>query len=386
MEQKCFGRDVVSEALIEVGFDAGIVSVEHRLEPPADAPYLTPGFIDLQVNGFAGVDFNAPQASHAEIGRAIRAMFATGVTRFYPTIVTNSPEVMAGSLANLTAARTSLPEGPAMEGFHMEGPHITPEDGARGAHPKRWVRPPDVEEYKRWQENAQGLVRLVTLSPEWPQAPGYIEALVREGVVVAIGHTRANSEQIKAAVDAGATLATHLGNGSHQVLPRHPNYIWDQLAEDRLAASFIVDGIHLPPAFLKVAFRAKGVERSVLITDAVQPAGCAPGIYMLGEMEVELLPTGKVQLTDANRQGLAGSALLMHVGVGNLMRLGGLNLMEAVTMAARNPARVGRIASRQRGLSVGDRADLVLFRVDDSTKTLSIEQTWMGGKLVYSAV
>ncbi len=386
MAQKCCGRDVVSGAVIEIGFDSGIVSVDHLLYPPADVPYVAPGWIDLQVNGFAGVDFNAPKASHAEIARAIRAMFATGVTRFYPTIITGSPEGMAGALVNLTAARTSLPEGPAMEGFHMEGPHITPEDGARGAHPKRWVRPPDLEEYKRWQDAAQGLVRLVTLSPEWPEAPAYIHALVGDGVVVALGHMRANSDQIKAAVDAGATLATHLGNGSHQMLPRHPNYIWDQLAEDRLAASFIVDGIHLPPAFLKVAFRAKGVERSVLVTDAVQPTGCAPGVYMLGEMEVELLPEGKVQLTDPNRQGLAGSALMMHVGVGNLMRLGGLSLMEAVTMATRNAARVGRIASRQRGLAVGERADLVLFRVDEASQTLSIEQTYMGGKLVYSAV
>ncbi len=385
MSEKCLGRDAAGGAIVEVGFDTTIVSVDHPLAPPEDVSYLAPGWIDIQINGFAGVDFNDPRISHAEIERALRALFATGVTRFYPTIVTNSPEVMKGAVVNLAAARASLPEGGAIEGFHMEGPHITPEDGARGAHPKRWVRPPDVEEYKRWQEAAGGLVKIVTLSPEWPEAPAYIEALVRDGVVVAIGHTRANSEQIQAAVDAGATLATHLGNGSHQMLPRHPNYIWDQMAEDRLAASFIVDGIHLPPAFLKVAFRAKGIERSVLVTDAVQPAGCAPGIYMLGEMEVELLPTGKVQLTDPGRQGLAGSALLMHVGVSNLMTLGGLSLMEAVTMATRNPARVGRIAGRQRGLAVGDRADLVLFRVDEATKALTIEKTYLSGKLVYSA-
>ncbi len=385
MTQKCIGRDPVSGAVVEIGFDAGISSLDHLVAPPPEAPYVAPGFIDLQVNGFAGEDFNAPGASHEEIGRAIRAMFATGVTRFFPTIVTNSPEAMRGALANLAAARASLPEGPAIEGFHVEGPHITPQDGARGAHPKRWVRPPDLEEYKRWQEAAQGLVKLVTLSPEWPEAPAYIKALVREGVVVAIGHTSAASAQIQAAVDAGATLATHLGNGSHQVLPRHPNYIWDQLAEDRLAASFIVDGIHLPPSFLKVALRAKGIERSVLVTDAVQPAGCAPGIYMLGEMEVELLPSGKVQLTDPGRQGLAGSALLMHVGVGNLMRLAGLNLVEALTMATRNPARIGRIPGRLRGLAGGAGAALVLVGLDETGKTLTVEQTYLGGKMVYQA-
>ena len=385
MTQKCIGRAVSSGAVVEVEFDQVITGVDHRISPPEDVAWLSPGWIDLQVNGFAGVDFNRPTTTQEELAGALRALFATGITRLYPTVVTNSPEVMEGSLRNLASAREALPEGHAMEGFHVEGPHITPGDGARGAHPKRWVRPPDIEEFRRWQDAARGNVRIVTLAPEWPQATRYIETIVQEGVVAAIGHTHANSAQIAAAVSAGATMSTHLGNGSDQMLPRHPNYIWDQLAEDRLAASFIVDGIHLPPCFLKVAFRAKGVERSALVTDAVQPAGCAPGIYMLGEMEVELLPEGKVQLTDPNRQGLAGSALRMDKGVENLMRLGGLSLVEAISMATQNPARMGRIASRQRGLATGERADLVLFRVDEATKAVAVEQTWLGGKLVFQA-
>ena len=130
------------------------------------------------------------------------------------------------------------------------------------------------------------------LSPEWPEAPRYIERIVAEGVVAAIGHTQADAAMIADAVSAGATLSTHLGNGAHAVLPRHPNYIWEQLAEDRLAASFIVDGIHIGEAFLKVALRAKGLDHAVLVTDAVMPAQCAPGPYLLGEVEVELLPPG----------------------------------------------------------------------------------------------
>jgi N-acetylglucosamine-6-phosphate deacetylase len=385
MTQKCIGREVASDAVVEVEFDQLITGVEYVVSPPEGLPWLSPGWIDLQVNGFAGVDFNRPSATQEEIAGALKALFATGLTRLYPTIVTNSPEVMEGALRNLARLREALPEGHAIEGFHVEGPHITPEDGARGAHPKRWVRPPDLEEYRRWQDAARGNVRIVTLSPEWPQATHYIETIVREGVVAAIGHTSANSEEIAAAVSAGATLSTHLGNGSHQMLPRHPNYIWDQLADDRLAASFIADGIHLPASFLKVALRAKGVERSVLVTDAVRPAGCAPGIYMLGEMEVELLPEGKVQLTDPKRQGLAGSALRMDQGVENLMRLGGLSLMEAISMATQNPAHVGRIVPRQRGLVTGERADFVLFRVSDATKAVKVEQTWLGGKLVFKA-
>jgi N-acetylglucosamine-6-phosphate deacetylase len=270
-----------------------------------------------------------------------------------------------------------------MEAFHVEGPHIWPEDGPRGAHPRQWVRPPDLDEYRRWQEAAEGHVRLVTLSPHWPQSTSYIEALVRDGVVVSIGHTAATRDQIRDAVSAGATLSTHLGNGAHYEMVRHPNYIWEQMAEDRLAATFIVDGIHIGPAFLTVALRAKGVERSILITDAVMPAGCEPGPYMLGEVEVELKPDARVVLRGGDR--LAGSSLRMDRGVENLMRLAGLSLTEALTTATRNPARAGRISGRLRGLEPGERADLVEFTFDAGSRSLSVLRTWLSGELVYSA-
>ncbi len=380
---KCSGIDVSTGENIDLSFKTSILSVEPALPASENASYLAPGFIDLQVNGYAGVDYNLPTAAHDEIARSIRVIFSCGVTRFYPTVITGSPENMAGSLRNLVDAREKLPEGPAMEGFHVEGPHIAPEDGPRGAHPRRWVRPPDLEEYRRWQNAARGNVRLVTLSPQWPEAPRYIETLVRDGVVVSIGHTSATAAQIADAVSAGATMSTHLGNGAHPVLPRHPNYIWEQLAEDRLVAGFIVDGIHLPGTFLKVALRSKGVERSVLVTDAAMPAGAKPGRYMLGEQEVELTVDGRVVMAGLNR--LAGSALRMERGVENLMKLAGLSLREAVTMATRNPARVGRIASRQRGLAPGERGDVVQFRHDPDSKSVVIEKTWMSGELVYTA-
>lgn len=379
---KCNGIDIATGEQIELSFDKVIAAAEPVLGKLEHPPYLAPGWIDLQVNGFAGVDYNSASTPHEEIARSIRVLYSCGVTRFYPTVITGSPEDMAGALRNLAGAKEHLPEGAAMEGFHVEGPHISEEDGPRGAHPRRWVRPPDLEEFKRWQEAALGHVRLVTLSPEWPQAPSYIEELVRQGVVVSIGHTKATTDQIAAAVSAGATMSTHLGNGSHQMLPRHPNYIWDQLAEDRLAAGFIVDGIHLPAAFLKVALRAKGVERSVLVTDASTPAGSKPGRYKLGEQEVELTENQRVVLAGTDR--LAGSALRMDRGVENLMKLAGLTLREAVAMAARNPARVGRIASRQRGLTPGDRADIVQFRFDEKARSITVEKTWVGGEAVYS--
>ena len=377
---KCNGVDPSSGDEIEVRFSDLIESVDPLLSGSSDFIYVTPGWIDLQVNGFAGVDYNSPSSSHEEIARSIRAVLQTGVTRFFPTVITGSPEDMSGALANLAQAKEATWEGAAMEAFHLEGPYISPEDGPRGAHPERWVRPPDLNEFHRFQEAARGNIRLVTLSPEWPYAPRFIEALVGEGVVVSIGHTRATSEEISAAVNAGATLSTHIGNGAHPILPRHPNYIWEQLAEDRLAASFIVDGIHLAPSFLNVALRAKGLERALLVTDAVMPAGCAPGKYKLGEVDVELHSDGSVRLLGGTR--LAGSALRMDRALQNVIRIAGLSLREAITLATRNPARIGRIASRQRGLNPGERADLVRFRYHDATGEIEVLETFLSGHRV----
>lgn len=376
------GVDVSTSSPVRLLFGRTIHSADALIGPATDLPLLAPGFIDLQVNGFAGVDYNSPSTPHEEIAHSIRVLFSTGVTRFFPTVITGDPSEMLGALRNLARARESLKEGAAMEGFHVEGPHISPEDGPRGAHPRQWVRPPDLEEFKRWQEAAEGAVRLVTLSPEWPEAPRYIEALVDRGVVVAIGHTKATAAQIEEAVRAGATMSTHLGNGAHAVLQRHPNYIWDQLAEDRLAASFIADGIHLPASFLKVAIRAKGPERTILVTDAVMPAGCAPGRFRIGGVEIELHPDQRVTLAGQDR--LAGSALRMDRGIENLMRLAGLTLPQALATATRNPARIGRIAGRQRGLEPGDRADIVEFRCNPETGTIEILRTFLDGELVYS--
>jgi N-acetylglucosamine-6-phosphate deacetylase len=343
--------------------------------------YLAPGWIDIQVNGFAGVDYNDPLTPHEQIARSIQVLFRTGVTRFYPTVITGSPEGMAGALLNLARAKDTLAEGAAMDGFHVEGPHICPEDGPRGAHPREWVRPPDFDEFRRWQEATGNRVRIVTLAPEWPGATEYIEKVAAEGVVVAIGHTQAETSEIADAVRAGATLSTHLGNGAHGMVPRHPNYIWDQLAEDRLMADFIVDGIHLDASFMKVALRAKGIERAVLVTDAATPAGAAPGRYRMGHLEVELTEDQRVVLAGQNR--LAGSALRMDRGVENLMRITGIPLAEAVRMATVNAARAGKVPGREKGLTAGERADLVQFRFDPEAGRLEVAATWVSGERLF---
>ncbi|MBM3787521.1 MAG: amidohydrolase family protein [Acidobacteria bacterium] len=379
MNQKCFGVDAIRGERIAIEFDSTLRIVDDLVEPGPQLPFVAPGFIDLQVNGYDGVDYNSPVTPHEDIARSLRTQFACGTARLLPTVITGSREGMLGSLRNLHAAKQAIREGVAIEGYHVEGPHIAAEDGPRGAHPRQHVRPPDIDEYKRWQEATEGLVKLVTIAPEWPEAPEYIEHLVRDGVTVAIGHTAAEGRHIRAAVEAGATLSTHLGNGAHAVLPRHPNYIWDQLAEDRLNADFIADGIHIGATFLKVALRAKGVERSILVTDASSPAGAKPGRYMLGDQAVDL--TGDDRVVLAGQTRLAGSALKMHRGIEILMCDAGLTLGEAITMATRNPARVGRISGRQRGLVAGDRADLVLFRLTGGR--VEILETWIGGERFY---
>jgi N-acetylglucosamine-6-phosphate deacetylase len=377
----CIGIETFGGTPVQVTFDGVIAAVEPVSQ--SGGLYLAPGFIDLQVNGFLGVDFNDPKCTPEQIARSIRGLFSTGVTRFYPTVITGSPADMLGALRNLQRAKETLREGVAMDGFHVEGPHISAEDGPRGAHPRRWVRPPDLDEFHRWQEATGNQVRIVTLAPDWPQSLRYIEAITAEGVVASIGHTSATAQQLADAVSAGASLSTHLGNGAHAVMRRHPNYLWEQLAEDRLMADFIVDGIHLPPSFLKVALRAKTVARSVLVTDAAAPAGCPPGRYQLGEQAVDLTADNRVMLVGQER--LAGSALRMDRGVENLMRIAGLSLADAVSMATTNAARAGRVPGRTAGLVAGDRADLIEYSFNRSDLTILIKSTYVSGEKVYEA-
>ena len=194
-----------------------------------------PGFVDLQVNGFVGVDFTDPALTSEGVLKAAAAIEKTGVTRFLPTLITSSLETFAASARTLVRTKH-----PAIVGIHMEGPYISPEDGPRGAHPREFVRGATVDDFRRRQDAAEGRIAIVTVAPEAPGAVPLIEHLVSNKVRAAIGHSNANGQQIGDAVQAGATMSTHLGNGCANMLPRHPNVIWEQLGEDRLLAGFIV--------------------------------------------------------------------------------------------------------------------------------------------------
>jgi len=336
-------------------------------------------FFDLQVNGFAGVDFNRPGLTGEELLRATRAMWAHGVTQFLPTVITASLDSMARTLATIRSAREDTPVlARAIPGIHLEGPFLCPQDGPRGAHSRVHVCDPDWGMFCRLQEAAGGLIRLVTLAPERPGAPELIGQLRAAGVVVAIGHTDAAESEIDAAVEAGAQLSTHLGNGAHAVLPRHRNYIQKQLATDGLLASIIVDGHHLTEYFVKNVVRCKGTDRVILITDAMAAAAAPPGTYRLGEVLAEAQPDGAVRLPGTPY--LAGSALTMERAVDNVRRFAGVPLGEALAMAASHPRRLW--SDLLAGLTPGAPADIVLLRNNGRVEVL---ETIVAGETVHRA-
>ncbi len=307
-------------------------------DPTASTHIVTPGLIDLQLNGFVGVDFNRPDdLGEGDIAKAVAAQRALGITHFLPTVTTNSFEHIDRAMAKLAQAMSDPSIGSSMPAIHLEGPYFSPEDGPRGAHPLQHVRAPNWDEFQRWQETAGGAIRLVTLSVHYPESPEFIRRLVASGVAASIGHTHATTDQIKAAIDAGATLSTHLGNGSHDQIKRHPNYIWDQLAADDLVATLIVDGHHLPPAVVKSMVRAKTPERVILISDSVSVAGLPPGRYNTIGVEVELTQDGAVRL--AGTPYLSGAALELPQAIVNTCAFANVPFPQAVEMASHHAAR-----------------------------------------------
>lgn len=379
------GRLVEDGAAVRVVILDGVISDVVRLagEPATDA-WIAPGWIDIQVNGFEGHDPNAADPSADEVIAMLRALWRWGVTAVCPTICTQSEARIVGSLRAIAAACDADPlVATSIVGIHVEGPHIAREDGPRGAHPLEHVRPPDIGEYRRWQDAARGRIRIVTLSPEYDEAVAYVRAIVADGVVASVGHTRASGDQIRAVVDAGARWSTHLGNGAHAMLPRHPNYVWDQLAEDRLAAGFIFDGHHLPPAVMRTVVRAKGVERSILVTDAIAVAGLPPGVYTspVGGT-VELLPSGR--LTLAGTPYLAGSATTLGVCIGNAVRHAGVTMRDAIRMVTANPSRLlGLPPSRgHESVRAGMDANLTVYRLPSASADPELVATVVAGRLV----
>ncbi len=341
---------------------------------------LGPGLADLQVNGFAGVDFNRPGLTPDRLESACRAMAATGVGSFFPTLITaRRRDLEAGARAVREAVEGSGLVKGMVAGIHLEGPFINPQDGPRGAHPREHVREPDWDWFEKLQKISGGLIRLVTLAPEVPGALDFIGRAAEAGLVAALGHCAPDPETVEAAVEKGARMSTHLGNAAHEMLPRHANYIQKQLGTDGLAASLICDGHHLPDYFVKNAVRAKGLDRIILVTDATAASGSPPGAYTLGRLKVEAGEEGVLRLPGTPY--LAGSTLTQDRAVMNCARFAGITPAEALALATSNPARLFKGCGGL--LEPGRPADLIRFKLEEDR--IRVVESYVAGRLAYAA-
>ena len=359
----------------------------HRItrpeNPDSGTPvvYIAPGFFDNQVNGFAGVSFTfgGTDLTAEGIQKATRELWKEGITSYLPTLTTNGTDVLMKNLAVLSKAVDDPALLGSVPGFHLEGPFISPVDGYRGAHPKQHVRLPDWNEFEQLYRASGNKILEITLAPEVEGAMGFIEKCTKLGVVVALGHHNADRAQVDQAVMNGARISTHLGNGCANMINRHFNPLWPQLANDGLTATLICDGFHLQPEEVLVFFKVKGPDKTILTSDVTHFAAMPPGKYTTAEGEiVELTEEGMLKLLSQNV--LYGSASPLTRGIGNVMKFTGCSLSEAVRMASTNPARMYNLHDRGT-LEPGKRADLVVFTMDGTT--LKIQKTIVKGKTVY---
>lgn len=295
------------------------------------------GFFDLQVNGYGGVDFNQDQLAAEQLHTACERLTADGVEGILATIITDHLPVMAARLARLAELRERDPLARQLiAGFHIEGPFLNEQPGYRGAHPVDAIRPADLGPMRRLVDAAGGLTRVVTLAPERDAGLKVTRWLVSQSVVVSAGHCNPSLDELRAAIDAGTTMFTHLGNGCPRELPRHDNIIQRALSlHQRLWLCFIADGIHIPFPALGNYLRAVDLDRCVVVTDAVAPAGLGPGQYTLGRQPVVV---GEDLATWApDHTHLIGSAITMRRAARNLTERLELSEEKVTRLTAQNP-------------------------------------------------
>ncbi|WP_157875169.1 N-acetylglucosamine-6-phosphate deacetylase [Arthrobacter sp. PAMC 25486] len=338
-----------------------ILAINRSRDPANDVPILSAGLIDAQVNGFRGHDVNAADGTSGTIQEITAELAKVGVTTWVPTIITASENSILAALGRIEQARKAdVVVANAIPSVHIEGPFISDQDGPRGVHDADQIRPIDSVEVSRWQ-SVGARIGVVTVSPHAADAVDQIAKLCSLGITVAIGHTHATPEQIIAAVDAGATLSTHLGNGIESYIRRHPNPIWTQLADDRLTCGLIADGHHLPGDTLEVMLRAKGPDKAFLVSDATALAGHPPGLYetAVGGV-VDLNAEGR--LSYVGTDFLAGAAASLADGLRNVLQVTTAGLPQALRLVTENPARI--IPGARPGLGrlrVGAPSDFVLL-------------------------
>jgi N-acetylglucosamine-6-phosphate deacetylase len=365
---------------IENGKIASVKEVK-KLNDENSKTYIAPGFFDNQVNGFAGVSFAFGESDLTTEGikLATRELWKKGVTTYLPTLTTNSQEVLVTNFKLLANAVNDEKLLGSIPGFHLEGPYINPEDGFRGAHPKQFVRLPDWHEFMEMYTASGDNILQVTVSPEMEGAQDFIKKCKEKGIIVAVGHHNANKEQLDLAVENGARIATHLGNGCANMINRHYNPFWSQLANEDLMISIICDGFHLLPEEIQVFYKVKGVDNTIITSDVTSYAALPPGQYKTQTGEtIELTPEGKLHYPA--QQVLYGSASPITKGVGYVMKVTGCSLADAIQMASTNPAKLYNLNDRG-VLEPGKRADLVLFNMENYE--VQIQKTIVKGEVVY---
>lgn len=339
---------------------------------------IGPGLIDLQINGINGIDFNTTTLTQEDVVNATHYLLSQGITTFLPTVITNSDENILAILHTIyEACRSDALVNECVWGIHLEGPFISPAEGAKGAHDAKYIKAPDWELFSKFQEAAGGRIKIVTIAPEWEESCSFIKKCRNHGILVSMGHSMANTEQIKKAVKAGMTLSTHLGNGIPLLLPRHPNMIWDQLATDELYACIITDGIHIPDSFIKVVMKNKG-KATIIISDATCFAGMPPGEYenhIGGSVIVD--EEKRVSLKDSPGL-LAGAGKSLIENVETLINHNLATLNEAWQMASTN---VAEMLTKNDGTFKERNNDRVMFQL--SGQDIQIEKVIKNGRIVF---
>ncbi len=316
------------------------------------------GFVDLQVNGFLGLNFSDPGLTPAHIRTITRELIARGTLAYCPTLITSPLDVYRRNLPLIATAMRDREFGRHILGVHLEGPYISPAAGAVGSHYSQWVRQPSVPEFREMLRWSSDTIRLLTVAPNAPGVPALIRAAVRRGITVSLGHHMANRRELEAAVNAGATLCTHLGNGIPNDIPRHENPLWWQLACDKLSAMLITDGHHIPADFITVAIRAKSARRIIVTSDASPIAGIPAGRYPATDGRIMILrENGRVENPTA--KSLAGSSATMIDCLNHLATLRLLKPADLWQVSRNNPLRALDLSpSRLRNL----KAPRVIFK------------------------
>ena len=373
-----FTANIISKGLHRIHLSDGTIAGVDAIGPQRESmPFCSPGFIDLQINGSHGVNFGAPDLTPEAAVSVLNPIRESGVTSFCPTLVTDTLEGLERSFRTLELTRRNFPEfANSVPCYHLEGPFLS-RNGSRGAHNPEWMRPPCWEEFLRLQRAANGHIGILTIAPELPGAIDFIRRASASGVTVALGHTDCTPEDVNAAVEAGARLSTHLGNGCPEYIHRHRAPIGAQLAADGLNAGIICDGFHLPCELVRTIARVKGYQRCILVTDATHVTGLPAGRYSLGSMPIELWANGRIT-TFTSPPCLGGSTLRMDEAIARFVSWSGLNLEDALQAATSNPARMltpSGVVCRE--LRPGNPANLTLWRWLDSK--LHVEGVWIKG-------